>query len=262
MASQASTLKSRTLHAASRALRRAELLSADLRARVDRLEAPPAPQPGSEQPNGRYGPLWNPIDTTEAIAEIYNTTDMASFERGGRFDADWIGPFLTPSSVVLDLGCGIGRVAKYVAPLCGELLAVDASGRMLQLAARRLEACPNVRLLQSDDTRIPAPDASVDLAYSLLVLQHVEREDAYLLLEELHRVLKEGGRAMLTFPNLLSDTYLEGFLSYAHSGASTQPNRARIYTPQEVERLMSAAGFACEIEAGTEIRVVATSGGR
>lgn len=264
MALPASSIKSKALQTASRALRRGEATAARLRARIDPIrpavdgQARPGMNPDVD---GRYGRLWNPIDVKEAIAEIYNTTDMAAFEEGGQLDAGWVNQFVSESSTVLDLGCGIGRVARYVAPNCKEMWAADASERMLQIAAQRLSDFPNVRLLHSGDTKIPAPDDSVDVAYSLLVLQHVEREDAFLLLEELRRILKPDGRALLTFPNLLSDTYLDSFLMYAHTGGSTQPNRARIYTPEEVDRLMTAAGFTCELEPQTEIRVIATPKG-
>ena len=247
-----STFQERTRRTVSKALRRGESLSARVRGRLD---------PGSEtsSPNGEYGDLWNPPSLTDAIASIYNTTNMESFEEGGRQDAEWLSTFLPESPVVLDLGCGIGRIARYMAPVSSLLWAVDVSRGMLDLAAVRLADFDNVRLVQSHDTRIPeVPDNTVDVAYSLLVLQHVEKEDAFLLLEELHRVLKPTGRALLSFPNLLSDIYLESFLRDAHTGASTQKNRARVYTPQEVERIMAAAGFDCELDAETEIKVVAT----
>jgi SAM-dependent methyltransferase len=256
----------------ARALLRGERVSASLRTRIDPAVTPPSAGRGgadgahawdgqltaSASPNGRYEELWKPLTVTEAIAEIYNTTDVESFERGGRLDFDWLAPFLSESTTVLDFGCGIGRVARYVAPACKEIWAVDISARMLELATRRMKDYTNVHYVRSQDTRIPdVPTASIDLVYSLLVLQHVEREDAFLLLEELRRVLRRDGRAVLTFPNLLSDIYLDSFVHYARSGASTQANRARVYTPQEVERILGAAGFDAELDVNTEIRVVA-----
>jgi ubiquinone/menaquinone biosynthesis C-methylase UbiE len=206
-----------------------------------------------------YAALWKPIDETEAILQIYNTSEEASFEEGGRWDFESLAPFLTPSSTVLDLGCGIGRVARYVAPACAKLWAVDVSSRMLELAASRLSSETNIQYALCKDVCIPdVPSGTVDLAYSFLVLQHVEREDAFLLLEELRRVVRPTGTVVLTFPNLLSDTYLECFRQYARAGVSTLRNRARVYTPQEVERIMTAAGFEPTIEAATEIRVTAT----
>jgi ubiquinone/menaquinone biosynthesis C-methylase UbiE len=115
---------------------------------------------------------------------------------------------------------------------------------MLGYARERLAGLPNVRFALSRDLAFPdVPTASVDVAYSLLTLQHVEREHAFRLLRELHRVLRPGGRAILTFPNLLSEQYLDAFLHYVEVDEVGNPARARFYTPEEVQRLLPAAGF-------------------
>lgn len=124
---------------------------------------------------------------------------------------------------------------------------------MLRLASERLGDARGVRLTRSTGTTIPeVPDSSVDFVYSLLVLQHVEREDAFSILREFHRVLRPGGRAWLTFPNLLSDAYMEAFLQYVASGQAANAARARIYTPQEVSRLLPAAGFRIDSQEDSE----------
>jgi SAM-dependent methyltransferase len=247
----------RTVAGVSRRLAAAALTV--VRDGAERARATLAGPPPAEAAASSYARWWVPASLQVAAAQIFNTTDMSSFEEGGRIDADWLLPHLPPRSTVLDLGCGIGRVAYYVAPSAETLWAVDVSPRMLELARDRLGAFDNVRYALCRDVVVPdVPTGSVDAAYSLLVLQHVEREDAFLLLEELRRMLRQGGLAMLTFPNLLSETYLKGFVDYAHERASQQLNRARIYTPQEVERLLGAAGFeVVELDAATEIRVTA-----
>jgi ubiquinone/menaquinone biosynthesis C-methylase UbiE len=214
---------------------------------------------GAPADGGRsgYGGLWRPRDEDAARRLILNDADPEAFERAGRADAERLGDLIGPDDVVLDLGCGIGRVARYVAPRCRELWAVDASEAMLEGARRRLADAPNVRFARCDGTRIPAiPDAAVDAAYSLITLQHLEREDAFALLRELRRVVRPGGHAFLTFPHLLSEVYLAAFVDQAGSGEVANPARARAYTPQEVERLLPAAGFVVErIDADVEIAV-------
>ncbi len=51
---------------------------------------------------------------------------------------------------------------------------------------------------------LPLDDQSVDLAYSVEVLEHLE--DQFLFFREVHRVLRPGGRFVLTTPNVLSLT--------------------------------------------------------
>jgi ubiquinone/menaquinone biosynthesis C-methylase UbiE len=191
------------------------------------------------------------------MALILNTTDVETFEATGRADADRLAAYLPDGGSALDLGCGIGRVARYLAPRCATLWAVDASDRMLELARTRLADLPNVHYARCVDTAIPdVPDGTIDVAYALLVLQHLEREDAFLLLEELRRVVAPSGTVVVTFPNLLSDTYLAAFLDYVRGGEVTNRARARMYTPEEVTRVVAAAGFDVEIDAGVEIFAV------
>ena len=213
---------------------------------------------GGEGPPGGYGALWRPGDEEQARRAILNESDPDAFERAGREDAERLAPLLSSDAVVMDLGCGIGRVARYVAPSCRTVWAVDASEVMLGHARRRLAGAGDVRFARSDGTSVPAiPDDAIDVAYSLLTLQHLEREDAFALLRDLRRMVRPGGRTYLTFPNILSDTYLDAFLAYVDGGEVANPARARFYTPQEVERIVSAAGFGVErLDAGVEIVVV------
>ena len=54
----------------------------------------------------------------EARNQIFSNPDPEAFEAAGRHDAEVIlGPLIKPTDTVLDLGCGIGRVARYVALL-------------------------------------------------------------------------------------------------------------------------------------------------
>lgn len=194
-----------------------------------------------------YGVWWSPEDESQARVAIVADADPDRFEASGKTDAERVGRLAGQEATVLDLGCGIGRVALYMADRCRLLWAVDASPVMLSMAARRLADRPNVRLVQSRGVTIPeVPDHSVDLAYSILVLQHVEREDAFSLLRELRRVLRPGGRAYLTFPNVLFDAYLRIFLDGVDAEAVNNPARTRVYTPEEVMRLLPTAGFRIE----------------
>ena len=56
----------------------------------------------------------------------------------------------------------------------------------------------NVELHCGDGSSLPVPDASADVVYSFIVLQHVERLEVHCsLLRETARVLKPGGWAVL-----------------------------------------------------------------
>jgi ubiquinone/menaquinone biosynthesis C-methylase UbiE len=95
---------------------------------------------------------------------------------------------------VADLGAGPGfftfPLAARVGP-SGLVYATDISSGMLEvLKSRGLP--PQVRALLAEESSIPVPDASVDVALLAFVLHEVMRPDAFL--REVGRILRPGGR--------------------------------------------------------------------
>jgi ubiquinone/menaquinone biosynthesis C-methylase UbiE len=219
--------------------------------------APPSSVPSG---NVNYADWWKPPSEVDARVQIVTYEDKERFERTGEEERQRVAPFITPTSTVLDLGCGIGRVAFYVAPLCRTLWAVDVSPEMLHFARQRLADFPNVRFAFCSNTKVPdVPDKSVDFVYSIIVLQHLEREDAFLLMTEVVRMLRPGGKALFTWPNLQDEYYLNSFLSYATTGAVHNPSRARMYTMTELECILPQAGFAeVTMQDGRDIVTICT----
>ncbi len=80
---------------------------------------------------------------------------------------------LTPSAKVMDVGCGSGRWAVLVAPRVGELHLVDPSQQALEVAKRNLAGVNGATFHQASVDRLPVPDGSMDVVYSLGVLHHV-----------------------------------------------------------------------------------------
>jgi ubiquinone/menaquinone biosynthesis C-methylase UbiE len=103
-----------------------------------------------------------------------------------------------PGDRVLDVGCGPGfycaELLAEVGPT-GSIVGVDASPAMLALAARRCEGADNVELHEADATSLPVPDASVDRALSVQVLEYVA--DPATTLAEMQRALRPGGRVVV-----------------------------------------------------------------
>ncbi len=213
-----------------------------------RAAASAAPVAGTEPP------VWQPPDLEMAMASILNTTDPAAFDASGAEQADELADHLGPDSVVMDLGCGIGRVAKHVAPRVGRLIAADSSPQMLSFAHERMPDADNVDFVTVEGTSIPVADDAVDFTYSLVTLQHLEREAAFLLLRELRRVMRPGATAYLTFANLAAPEYLTAFVRYAENGDVADPRRARFYTEEELRIMLETSGFeGVEISRDTEL---------
>ncbi len=103
---------------------------------------------------------------------------------------------LTPGHRVLDLACGTGRTACYIAAQFGcETYGVDIQSRMVEKARKRasslltLTAAPV--FLRGDGDRLPFPDEHFDVVLIESALSFMPIAQA---LQECKRVLKPGGR--------------------------------------------------------------------
>jgi ArsR family transcriptional regulator len=104
---------------------------------------------------------------------------------------------LLPPLDVADLGCGEGYLTIETARWAKSVVAVDRSEAVLERArdlARRRRV-GNITWKKGDLTKLPLPDASVDVTLLSQALHHAARPDR--VLAEATRVLRPGGRALL-----------------------------------------------------------------
>jgi malonyl-CoA O-methyltransferase len=93
---------------------------------------------------------------------------------------------------VLELGCGTGKNSQWLAGQARELVALDFSPGMLDVARRRVRAA-HVRFVEHDITRPwPVETASCDVVVGNLVLEHVR--DLGPIYAEAARALRPGGQ--------------------------------------------------------------------
>ncbi|MBI5084014.1 MAG: class I SAM-dependent methyltransferase [Acidobacteria bacterium] len=167
-----------------------------------------------------------------------------SFDEAGKVDAEHLLlPFIQPGHTVLDIGCGIGRLLKWVAPRCSKAIGMDISKGMLAKARRRLSSLPNLELMQLPQRlTFPLASASVDFAYFYHVSEHMDREDAYKILGEIRRTLKSNGVALVQFSLLDHPDNRGEFLRWAKAG-DAEGVRSRFYTEQEAHLMLDMAGL-------------------
>ena len=98
---------------------------------------------------------------------------------------------------VLDVGTGTGFVAAGLASRARQVLAVDHSAAMLDVARTNLAelAIGNVELLEGDITHLALPDDTVT-AVANMVLHHAENPGE--MIAEMARVVRPGGWVAIT----------------------------------------------------------------
>ena len=100
-------------------------------------------------------------------------------------------------ATVLDAGCGVGYGTAHVAQLAQRVVGVDVSDEAIAYA-REHYAAPNVEFLVADVLELPFDPRSFDTVCSFEIVEHVP--DAERFVAELARVLKPGGRLVLSTP--------------------------------------------------------------
>lgn len=151
---------------------------------------------------------------------------------------------------VLEIGCGVGRIGHLLAPQVAHWEGADISANMIKIAGERLAQHANVGFTELVRTSLqPLPDASFDKVYSVAVFIHMDKEDFYLYLEEVARVLKPGGMVYFDTWNLVSPVGWRRFAleaaQYRSADFSVRKDVARnqFSTPDEVRAFLDHAGF-------------------
>lgn len=98
-----------------------------------------------------------------------------------------------PIGDALDAACGTGRHTQYLTGLGHRVVGVDSSPDMLALARARVR---EARFLQGDLSRLPLPDASMDIVLCTLALTHLPELAGPMA--EFARVLRPGGHLVIS----------------------------------------------------------------
>ena len=98
-----------------------------------------------------------------------------------------------PMGVALDAACGTGRHAAYLASLGHEVIGIDCTPEMLEVAKAK---APSAQFETGDLTALPLPSDAVDLAVGTLALTHFTRLGQPIA--EIARVVRPWGRVVLS----------------------------------------------------------------
>lgn len=97
-----------------------------------------------------------------------------------------------PGLALLEVGAGSGGITEF--------LAHPVTGVDIAFARTAERATPYLTQIEASADALPFGDASYDVVVSLEMLEHVPQERRAAVLGELTRVLRPGGRAIVSFP--------------------------------------------------------------
>jgi SAM-dependent methyltransferase len=161
---------------------------------------------------GDMGRFWDERAREDAFYFVDNTgayrdADVERFWAQGRSNLEAVlgavGAVVGPGDVVLDVGCGVGRLTRVLAERAAHVHGLDVSAQMLERARALNGHLTNVSWHHGDGTTLrPIEDASVGAVVSHVVFQHIPDPAITLgYVREMGRVLEPGGWAAFHVSN-------------------------------------------------------------
>ena len=167
-----------------------------------------------------------------------------------RFDKAIAAAALSNGERVLDVGAKWGGLGVRLREAG---LDIAYTGLDLSEANVRAAAAHHLDVRRADVTQaLPVRDGEFDCAFCLELLEHLTSPVS--LLEEMRRVLADGGRAVVSVPSPYSwvEVYRELF------GRHDPEGHLNAFTTPVMQNLAAVAGFRVERRLGTSIRIPRT----
>ena len=148
---------------------------------------------------------------------------------------------IQPESI-LDFGAGVGNSTKYFQIYFpkARLAGADISERSLQIAQSRFPGTLETLLIAND--RVPAADASFDLAFSACAFHHIPHVEHVAWLRELGRLTRPDGTLTIFEHNPLNPLTVR-----AVNTCAFDENARLIRAKQLVSRFESAGWTDCKV---------------
>lgn len=198
----------------------------------------------------QYSETWNALagSLAESFAAVAGQRDEASLRRSSLPTVRNLleMALITQHDDVLEIGCGIARIGRELAPYCRTWTGADISSSMLTHAADRLREGFNVRLVCLKGVGLSEfPEQSFDVVYLTNMLMHLDEMDRWAYVAEAFRVLRPAGRILFDNVDIESDA---GWSMFANDAKRYQvwerpPYMPRYSTAAELMAYAKRAGF-------------------
>lgn len=138
---------------------------------------------------------------------------------------------------VLDVGCGTGKLVKFLNDNNFSAAGCDLYNEALEIAKKINK---KKEIVKANATKLPFRNESFDFVIGISVIEHLSKKDGILFLHEAKRILKPNGYIFLVTPNFNSP--LRFLLKEKWFGFS-DPTHKTFYTQQTLSKRLRENGF-------------------
>lgn len=101
---------------------------------------------------------------------------------------------------VLDLGCGIGRTCRWVAPFVKLYIGMDIIPKMIEKANEYNKKIDNKFFYTGNGTSIGLTENQIDICYSEIAFQHMDKDTQRNYINDLETIIKPTGKFYVQLP--------------------------------------------------------------
>lgn len=146
--------------------------------------------------------------TNDTLLENDGERMVPEFHKGSLLYGEHLTRYIATQKIVrgktvLDIASGSGYGTKIIASQAKKVYGVDLSKKAIQYASKNFSA-KNIEYLQGSGVDNPLKDNSVDVVTTFETIEHIE--DYKKFMQEIKRVLKPDGLAIISTPNDLEFT--------------------------------------------------------
>jgi len=171
--------------------------------------------------------------------DLYATSYEKSHEYLDSFEGDVVFKMLgkLKGLKVLDIGCGAGRLTKFLKNEGGEVYVTDVSEEMLKIVEKKV---PGVKTFKAAMDKLPFEDNSFDIVTAAFVIVHLNTLEKSF--EEAYRVLRPGGFFVVTNVNQRKPPKLK-----TQEGEKIVI-KSQYHRPEDVKKALESCFFSIEKE--------------
>lgn len=144
---------------------------------------------------------------------------------------------LPQNATILDAGCGPGRDCEYFVKQGFQLVGVDLSDKLLDIAKQRV---PQASFVKQDLRSLDFPPSSFDGIWACASLHHLKRTEVPQVLRSFFQLLKPNGALFILVKEGKGEADIIESLSFG------LPRHFVYYTLEELTSLLEKSGFMSE----------------